>query len=153
MIAAVIDCSAMVDLLASAGSTGLRADGLLADCVLAAPHLIDPEFVSAARWIARQHPERAEQVERLLTEFSQVPIMRFEHGPLRQHAWKWRHDLSAYDAMYVALAHELGLPLVTSDARLAATAQRWCDTRLLADVVGQDHPSGTTAVSATAGRT
>lgn len=153
MIAAVIDCSAMVDLLGSTGSTDLRTNGGLADCVLAAPHLIDPEFVSAARRLARQHPDRTEHVERLLTEFSQVPIMRFEHGPLRHHAWKWHHDLSAYDAMYVALAHELGLPLVTSDARLAATAQRWCETRLLADVVGREHPAESTAASTTAGRT
>jgi predicted nucleic acid-binding protein len=30
-----------------------------------------------------------------------------------------RHNLSAFDAAYVALAADLGCPLVTTDARLA----------------------------------
>jgi len=30
-----------------------------------------------------------------------------------------RHNLTAYDAAYVALAEALGLPLVTTDVRLA----------------------------------
>lgn len=148
MIAAVIDCSALADLLAADGSANLRSNEELADCVLAAPHLIDPEFVSTARRIARLHPERADQTERLLLEFSQVPIMRFDHGPLRERAWQWRHELSAYDAMYVALAYELRLPLVTSDSRLAAAARRHCETVLLAELL---RPEGA-ADAATGGR-
>jgi predicted nucleic acid-binding protein len=140
VIAAVIDCSAMVDLLNSAGAAALQSNEELADCLLAAPHLIDPEFVSMARRIGRHDADRAERAEQLLIEFSQVPIMRFEHGPLRQHAWTWRHQLSAYDAMYVALAHELRIPLVTSDSRLAVAATKWCETRLLAELGG---PQGT----------
>ncbi|WP_460357816.1 type II toxin-antitoxin system VapC family toxin [Actinoallomurus acanthiterrae] len=33
-----------------------------------------------------------------------------------------RHDLTAYDAMYVALAEALNLPLLTDDAEFAAAA-------------------------------
>ncbi len=32
-----------------------------------------------------------------------------------------RHDLTAYDAMYVALAETPGLPLLTDDAKFAST--------------------------------
>lgn len=44
-------------------------------------------------------------------------------------------DLSAYDAAYVALSDELGLPLVTADARLVrALAGTAHDVRLLDDL-------------------
>jgi predicted nucleic acid-binding protein len=32
-----------------------------------------------------------------------------------------KHNFTAYDAMYVALAERLGLPLLTDDAKFAAT--------------------------------
>jgi predicted nucleic acid-binding protein len=34
--------------------------------------------------------------------------------------WELRHNVTAYDAAYVALAEILAVPLVTCDARLAA---------------------------------
>jgi len=34
-------------------------------------------------------------------------------------AWSLRANLSTYDAVYVALAEQLGLPLLTADLRLA----------------------------------
>jgi predicted nucleic acid-binding protein len=36
--------------------------------------------------------------------------------------WELRHNLTAYDALYVALAEMLDAPLVTLDRRLAAAA-------------------------------
>ena len=35
--------------------------------------------------------------------------------------WALRHNLTAYDAAYVALAETLNVPLVTCDTRLAAS--------------------------------
>ena len=37
--------------------------------------------------------------------------------------WNLRHNVSAYDAAYVALSLRYGLPLVTLDLRLARAAQ------------------------------
>ena len=36
--------------------------------------------------------------------------------------WELRHNLTAYDAVYVALAEALDAPLLTRDRRLAAAA-------------------------------
>ncbi len=46
---------------------------------------------------------------------------------LRHRIWALRHDFSPYDASYVALAEALGIPLVTSDLRLANAARQYCD--------------------------
>ena len=41
--------------------------------------------------------------------------------PLQARVFELRHNLTAYDAMYVALAETLGLPLLTDDAKFGNT--------------------------------
>ena len=43
---------------------------------------------------------------------------RYDHEPFLTRVWELRHNLTAYDALYVALAEALDAPLVTCDARL-----------------------------------
>jgi predicted nucleic acid-binding protein len=47
---------------------------------------------------------------------------RHDHALLRPRIWALRHNLSAYDAAYVALAEALDVSLLTSDARLARSS-------------------------------
>lgn len=134
MIAAVMDCSALVELLTTDAVAAFEDRGELAECILVAPHLLDPEFLSAMRRRAIQHPEEAAALEQALLEFYRLDIMRMEHEPLWMEAWRWRDNLSAYDAMYVALAHLLDLPLVTADERLARAADGWCEVRRVSEL-------------------
>jgi len=53
-------------------------------------------------------------------DFLNLPLQRHPHDWLLPRVWELRHNLTAYDAVYVALAEALGAPLVTRDARLAA---------------------------------
>jgi predicted nucleic acid-binding protein len=55
------------------------------------------------------------------------PKSRGELGTLTARVWELRHDLTASDAAYVALAERLALPLMTSDARLARAPGLRCD--------------------------
>ena len=41
--------------------------------------------------------------------------------PLQRRVFDLRHNLTAYDAMYVALAEALNVPLLTDDAKFAGT--------------------------------
>lgn len=49
-----------------------------------------------------------------------MPIQRYPHIEVLERIWALRHNISAYDAAYVALAEALDAPLLTCDARLAA---------------------------------
>jgi predicted nucleic acid-binding protein len=129
MKSAVVDCSAVVRLFETHGPAVFREHPELEECILVAPHLLDPEFLSTMRRHAMRHRDRPAVHERFILAFHALDIMRMEHGPLWEYAWRWRENLSAYDAMYVALAHVLEVPLLTADERLATAAHGLCDVR------------------------
>lgn len=119
----VVDASALIDALVfGAGATEL--DDAAA---LHAPTLLDYEFASAARRLARESPEAARLVDGAMASYPDLQIERHPAGPLMPRMWSFRDNLSMYDASYVALAQALGIPLVTTDRRLARAAAPHCD--------------------------
>jgi predicted nucleic acid-binding protein len=59
-----------------------------------------------------------------------LPIERVPHTALLERAWALRHNLTPYDAAYVALAEALGAPLLTADRRLARASGPRCAVEL-----------------------
>jgi len=55
-------------------------------------------------------------------DFAELALTRYPHHPLNDRVWALRHNLTAYYAVFVALAETLGVPLVTCDARVASTS-------------------------------
>jgi predicted nucleic acid-binding protein len=53
-------------------------------------------------------------------------------APLLPYMWRWRDEISGYEATYVALAATRHITLVTADARLARAASRHCRVELAA---------------------
>ena len=53
--------------------------------------------------------------------------------PLLARVWELRENLSAYDAIYVALAEELACPLLTADARIGRASGVTCEVTVLSD--------------------
>lgn len=54
-----------------------------------------------------------------LATANQLGLRRHPSRSLWSRAWELRTNLSAYDALYVALAEQRNAPLLTADARLA----------------------------------
>jgi predicted nucleic acid-binding protein len=52
-------------------------------------------------------------------DFADLTIVRYPHVSLADRMWELRHNVTAYDAAFLALAEALGAPLVTCDARVA----------------------------------
>lgn len=54
-----------------------------------------------------------------LQDYGDFVLTRYPHDFLLPRVWDLRKNLSAYDAIYVALAEVLDAPLITTDSRLA----------------------------------
>lgn len=120
--AVVVDASALIDALLIDGA----ARACLASCSLHAPELVDAELLSVLRRLvlAGQLPEA--QALLALETAEKLGLRRHPTRTLWPRAWQLRSNLSAYDALYVALAEELSLPLLSSDGRLARAPGLTC---------------------------
>lgn len=127
----VIDSSALLEFLL-ATPRGLRVAARITGPgeTLHAPHLIDLELLSTMRKLERQGATAA--TARLFAMAPSVPIVRYPHTPLWTRIWRLRGNLTAYDAAYVALGESLSAPLVTCDARIAATPGHSATIELIA---------------------
>lgn len=119
----VVDASALLEVLlrtpvAAAVDQRLFQPGQ----TLHAPHLIDVEIVQVIRRYAANGEISAERGRLALDDFADFRVHRYSHDVLLPRVWDLRHNLTAYDAVYVALAEALDATLLTRDRRLAATA-------------------------------
>jgi predicted nucleic acid-binding protein len=55
----------------------------------------------------------------VLEDLRSLDLERHAHEPLLERVWELQENLSAYDAVYVALAEALETVLLTCDCRLA----------------------------------
>ncbi|MEO5534573.1 MAG: type II toxin-antitoxin system VapC family toxin [Pseudolysinimonas sp.] len=96
------------------------------------PHLLDVEVASALRRLVRGAAVAPDDARSALVRLATLPgIVRHPHTSLIGRAWELRDNFSAYDAVYVALAERLKIPLVTLDGRLARAAADYCDVELV----------------------
>ncbi len=119
----ILDASALVELILGT-PTGQAVAARIADPAegLHVPHLADIEVVQALRRYVREGDIGAEAAAVALDDFRALDLQRHAHEPLLERVWELRENLTAYDAVYVALAETLGnegVPLLTTDARLA----------------------------------
>lgn len=112
----VVDASAMVEALVGRAP----ADGLLHALSgdVHAPHLLDVEVTSVLRGLERGGVIPPEAALTALDDFSAFTIVRHDLAPSAERVWALRHQYTAYDAAYLALAEQLRAPLVTCDRKL-----------------------------------
>jgi predicted nucleic acid-binding protein len=112
----VVDAGVLAGALGADTESGDRARARLRGEDLAAPAIIDLEVSSVWRKTLAGDDRRAEIA---LTNLGRLPLSRARHLPLLERCWELRHNLTVYDAAYVALAEALDVTLVTTDGRLS----------------------------------
>ena len=116
----VLDASALVELILHTPGGALIA-ARIADPVegLHVPHLADIEVAQALRRYVRGGELDGQAALAALDDLRALDLQRHPHEPLLTRVWQLRQNLTAYDAVYVALAEVLDAVLLTCDGRLS----------------------------------
>jgi predicted nucleic acid-binding protein len=123
----VLDASALVELLLGTDqgrwiATRIADPGL----GLHVPHLADVEVAQALRRYVRESELDPASAAAAIEDLRSLDLERHGHEPLLDRVWALRDNLTACDAVYLALAEALDATLLTCDGRLtrAPTARR-----------------------------
>ena len=115
----VLDASVVVELLTNGGLAGaIRSELTRSHEPLLVPHLVNIEVVSAIRRLTAGQRIDAHRSAQLLAALTTLPAERYAHAPLIGRIWELRHNFTAYDAAYIALAEATDSVLYTCDEKL-----------------------------------
>ena len=114
----VLDASAAVEYLLES-PFGARVAAVIAGARLIAPDTLDAEVMSALRNRVLQSAIDEARAVKALADLETLPVERIPYRPLIALAWQYYHNVTAYDALYVALAEVYGATLVTVDGHLS----------------------------------
>lgn len=117
----VLDASALIEWLLQTPA-GIRVEERIfsAAADLHAPHLLDIEVAQVLRRYVSAGTITASRGQDALQDVLDLPLTRYPHDLFLWRIWELRNNLTAYDAVYVALAETLGAALVTCDSKMAS---------------------------------
>ena len=129
----VVDASVLVNVIADAGPDGrLARDRIAGVAPLHVPHLVDAEVLAALRRFDLVGSITPDEAVDALVDLVGLPLRRHPNWTLMARAWDFRHNFTAYDALYLALAERFDCTLVTADGPLSRAPNLPCDVELLA---------------------
>jgi predicted nucleic acid-binding protein/GNAT superfamily N-acetyltransferase len=128
----VVDASFLASALIADDDVGermrLRLD---VEDLVCAPEVIDLEVASAWRRDLLAGHIGEDRSRLALDDLANLSLARMPHRPLMHRIWELRHNLTPYDAAYVALAESLDTMLLTADGRLARAPTPQCEIELI----------------------
>ncbi|MBI5535964.1 MAG: type II toxin-antitoxin system VapC family toxin [Deltaproteobacteria bacterium] len=128
----VLDASAAIELLLGTDRGILVASRIAPESeTLHAPHLLDLEVAQVLRRYEASGHATADRCKKALIDLSDLDIARYPHDVLMGRVWALRKNMTAYDAVYVALAEALRATLLTCDRRLAAAPMPRIDVEVV----------------------
>lgn len=127
----VVDASVLVTALGDDGDSGRRVRLRLLGERMLAPELVDLEVTSVFRRLCAAKRFEVLRAEQALADLGTLTIERVSHRGLMRRCWELRHNVTIYDATYVALAESLDATLVTGDELLANAPGSRCAFELL----------------------
>jgi predicted nucleic acid-binding protein len=118
----VVDASALLEFLLQT-AVGARVERRLFrdEDELHAPHVVDVEVTQGLRRLVRMGEVSSGRADQAIADLTDLDLHRHAHVDLLPRAWKLRDNVSAYDAVYIALAEAIDAPVVTCDGPLSKT--------------------------------
>jgi predicted nucleic acid-binding protein len=128
----VVDASAAVSALGRKDAVGIAAHKRIAESTCHAPHLLDAEVGHVLRRGERAGEISKQTARTALRALPEMIDYRYPHtGRVALLAWELRDMISFYDALYVALATALDVPLLTRNANLSRAPLLTCRVALI----------------------
>ncbi|MGO9487797.1 MAG: type II toxin-antitoxin system VapC family toxin [Solirubrobacteraceae bacterium] len=118
----VIDTSGAVDFLLGWGAAAGVERLLATEGEASAPDILVFEVISALRRQSQRGLLGDDRAQSALADLGDLRLRLFPSMALRGRAWELRHNLTAADALFIALAEALGEPLASKDRALLAAA-------------------------------
>jgi predicted nucleic acid-binding protein len=117
-LSVIVDSSVVVAALVDSGPHGVWAEAILSGGVLQAPEMVLAEATNIFRRLERAKVIAAPEANAAQEDLMQLDIELFPFEPFAGRIWALRHNVTSYDAWYVAIAEALKLPLATLDESL-----------------------------------
>jgi len=117
----VVDASAVTEWLLES-PTGIRVSERMfaPDEMVYAPELLYVEVTQSLKRSVLLRHMAAVRAEQAIADLLDLQVNHFPHALVLNRVWELRNSLSAYDAMYVAIAETLEAPLLTCDGGIAS---------------------------------
>jgi predicted nucleic acid-binding protein len=117
----------LVAALLDTGPDGAWAERVLAKGALHAPELALVEATNIFRRLERARLITTPEANAAQEDLMQLDIDLFSFEPFADRIWELRHNITSYDAWYIALAEALNLPLATLDEALSKSNEVACE--------------------------
>ncbi len=122
----VIDSSVVVAALLDSGPHGDWAENVLGSGLLLGPELVRAEATNIFRRLERAKLITTPAANAAQDDLMQLDIELLPFDPFADRVWELRHNVTSYDAWYVAIAEALELPLATLDEPLSKSNGAGC---------------------------
>jgi len=122
----VIDSSVVVAALVDSSPNGEWAEDILQSGLLHAPELVHAEATNIFRRLERVKLITTPEANAAQDALMQLHIELFPFEPFASRIWELRHNVTSYDAWYVAVAEAFELPLATLDEALSKSSGVTC---------------------------
>jgi predicted nucleic acid-binding protein len=127
----VLDTSGVIDYLLADGAADQVRELLAAQSPGAAPDLLVFEVLAVLRRDVARGDLSADRACGALEDLGDLAVELFSSLLLRTRAFELRHNFTAADALFVALAELLAEPLATKDVALATAGREHTDVDIV----------------------
>lgn len=125
----VVDASAAIEALVGRGERAEFCRSAIASAdSLAVPDLFPYEVSNVLRRLAGSGKIDDAVAARAFADLQKTPAKYWPFIALAEGIWAQRGRVSSYDAAYLTLAQKLGVPLLTTDRKLATVATHFVTT-------------------------